>query len=292
MKLIVTADWHLRTDRPRCRIDDNWLEAQRKVIQFCVAEASKRHASLLISGDLFDRAKSSIELVNFVLSELQWVDPEILAIPGNHDLLYHNLENIEKSAYGILQKSQVFCENIAGGKLFPFGTDTTEAAAGQSIISIHRLILPKDPGFNMGSGWNTADEILDMYPDAKWIFTGDYHENFVHEKDGRYLVNPGSLMRQSASQREYQPVIYFVDTETEEISVIPVPDPVDMVVSDYLLDEKERDERIQSFVSKVKNNSGIGLSFEENLEAEYLERAKIGDEVPQNVKDMVMEVIQ
>ena len=32
MKLIVTADWHLRATRPRCRTDENWIETQRNAL--------------------------------------------------------------------------------------------------------------------------------------------------------------------------------------------------------------------------------------------------------------------
>lgn len=33
MKILLTADWHIRGDRPRCRIDDDWIGAQRRDIQ-------------------------------------------------------------------------------------------------------------------------------------------------------------------------------------------------------------------------------------------------------------------
>ena len=32
MKYIVTADWHLRSQKPRCRLDSDWMETQRKAL--------------------------------------------------------------------------------------------------------------------------------------------------------------------------------------------------------------------------------------------------------------------
>ena len=29
-KMIISADWHIRATKPRCRVDNDWLETQRK----------------------------------------------------------------------------------------------------------------------------------------------------------------------------------------------------------------------------------------------------------------------
>ena len=32
MKILITADWHVRGERPLCRTDEDWIESQRKTI--------------------------------------------------------------------------------------------------------------------------------------------------------------------------------------------------------------------------------------------------------------------
>ena len=39
MNVIITADWHLRKDKPRCRLDEDWFGTQKKVIQFIFDKA-------------------------------------------------------------------------------------------------------------------------------------------------------------------------------------------------------------------------------------------------------------
>ena len=54
MKGIITADLHLRADRPRCRLDEDWMETQRKaletVIKIAIEKLEKEISS--VSGRL------------------------------------------------------------------------------------------------------------------------------------------------------------------------------------------------------------------------------------------------
>ncbi len=291
-RFINTADLHFRLDRPKCRIDEDWMGAQENVLRFILDKARELKCPLIINGDICDRSVSGVELVNWIMSIFQdYPDVVVYALPGNHDLPYHNMENIDRSAYGVLQKSGIF--DITSN-MFPFGTDTVESVAGNELIFIHRLIMEKDPGFKMGD-MLTADELLDLYPDAKYIFTGDNHDGFVHTRGDRSVINPGSPIRQSASQKEYTPRIYVVDILKNTTEKIDVPDPEDMVVIDYLNQAKDRDIRIQEFVDKMKvdsdtDNSGIGYSFQDNLKIHYEKAAKAGIVISQKVKDLISEV--
>ena len=54
MKLLITADWHLRLNIPRCRTDENWLEFQESMVKEIVQIANRKRAILAIIGDIFD----------------------------------------------------------------------------------------------------------------------------------------------------------------------------------------------------------------------------------------------
>ena len=32
MRMIITADWHIRNTRPRCRVDEDWIKTQQKTL--------------------------------------------------------------------------------------------------------------------------------------------------------------------------------------------------------------------------------------------------------------------
>jgi len=264
------------------------MKTQLDALRFILQTARDKKCPLILNGDIFHRAVSSIDLVNLVLAVfLEYKDVKVIAIPGNHDLPYHTLENIDRSAYGILEKAGVLKPHPDA---FPFGCDNAESVAGHELIVIHRLVLEKDPGFYMGSDCMSAHKVLETYPDAKWILTGDNHESFIVKSGGGTLLNPGSMLRQTAAQIDKVPCIYFVDTEKDTVEKIFVPDPPEMVVNDYLLEEKKRDGRIQAFVSQMKTGSGLGLSFEDNLELYYQNAIEDGVEIPKDVVMLVQEV--
>ena len=33
MKILITADWHIKGERPICRMEEDWLESQRQTIE-------------------------------------------------------------------------------------------------------------------------------------------------------------------------------------------------------------------------------------------------------------------
>ena len=37
MKILITADWHIKGERPICRMEEDWLESQRQTIEEIMA---------------------------------------------------------------------------------------------------------------------------------------------------------------------------------------------------------------------------------------------------------------
>ena len=245
MKFIVTADWHIRATRPRCRVDNDWLETQ---------------------GDLFhSNSDTSFECISMVQKLAYW-SGGLYILAGNHDLPYHNSENLDKSAIGVLFSS----ENI-----FKIEDYSDEFSAGNfdeerlemPYMFIHTLTIPQEdkPDF---VDCETPESLLEKYPTAKWIFTGDYHHNFHYEKKGRHVVNSGCLLRQASDMKNYQCGVYFVDTDENIVEFIPIIDNEDLIDDSYILQENERNERIESFVDKLKKTKGVSLDFIDNVQNE------------------------
>lgn len=157
------------------------------------------------------------------------------------------------------------------------------------ILVLHEFTVEDESKKIMDIGI-TANEWLKRFPEAKYIFTGDNHTGFIFEEDYRYVINSGSLLRQTADQKDYQPFVVFVDTEKEIIEKIFVPDDGLMVDDEYIKKEDERNNRIESFVDSIKNNKKISLSFLDNLEEEIkLNKKELGEDKINIVNELMEE---
>ena len=107
-KGIVTSDWHLRKDRPRCRIDENWINTQEDALNQVADICIEYNCDLFLVGDIFHRA-SEFEMVIYIqklAQKLKKYGLSVYYLCGNHDMLYHSTLNLDKSAIGLLRNSE------------------------------------------------------------------------------------------------------------------------------------------------------------------------------------------
>ena len=269
MKLIITADWHIRATRPRCRIDIDWMQTQRKALTHIVEIAKEKEATVMVVGDLFhsnsDTNFECIQLIQKMADELGG----LYILAGNHDLPFHNSENIEKSAIGVLLNSS----NVhlikdffsAMEKSFSASNFDEQDYKNANFVFKHTLVFPDEKSIPPNCKGMIAKEMLDEFPNSKWIFSGDYHHNFHYLENGRYVVNPGCLLRQASDMKDYVCGVYYVDTDRESCEFIELGDDEDLVDDSYILNEDERNERIDLFVDKLKTTKITTLDFVENV---------------------------
>lgn len=283
MRGIITADWHSRNTRPRCRLDEDWMGTQKMIISFIINEMIRRKCDMRIVGDIFHSSRQPEEIVNMIIDELAKVNNghEIYIMPGNHDLAYHLYENMDKSSYGVLTRTFNELQKEKDFVHIEYDEDST-------LLFTHQLTFPNEKEQIVIDGkpvGKCAQDLLDEYPEAQWIFTGDYHKHFHYEKDGRHVINPGCITRQASDFIDYQPVIYYVDTDKEIVETIPLPDTEDMVTDEYIKEEKARNERIESFISTIQNTGEVSLNFIDNL------RSKL-EGLEKEDQKVLMEVIE
>lgn len=288
MKFICSADWHIRATRPRCRIDEDWIQTQRQALAQIVKISKEKKAPVMVVGDLFhsnsDVSFECIQMVQQMADELG----ELYILAGNHDLPYHSSENIEKSAIGVLlNSSRIF--NI---KTF---TDSEKISASNfdedddlnaEIVFKHTLVFPDAKSIPPNCDGTTAKELLEEFPNAEWIFTGDYHHNFHYEKNGRHVVNSGCLLRQASDFKDYQCGVYFVDTDKNIVEFIPIIDSEQLIDDSYILQENEREERIDNFVQKLKDTESVSLDFLANVE-NALQNNNLDSELKKVVEELL-----
>lgn len=277
---ILTADWHLREDTPICFTGD-FQKEQWTAIEFVAALQKKYDCVVLHAGDLFHHWKPSPWLLS---RATQYFPDQFMTVYGQHDLPQHNMELVDKSGVWNL---------MINGKLsiLQQGNWGWSPSGGRGIVMHDREILvwhhltyqtKPFPGAEGGM----AAGILRKYPQFDLIVTGDNHQSFTEEYQGRLLVNPGNLTRQVADQINFRPRVYlwYADTNTVEPVYIPIQEGV--ISREHLEVKEKRDARIDAFVSGLNKDWTAELSFEQNLE-----KFKQSNIIRRSVLDLVYKAI-
>ena len=259
-KFLVSSDWHVRDDRPRCRVDD-WHTTQSRKLEWIVKTINAYKVPMLVAGDILDSGSNSQYLENLIISILKNAKYPIITIPGNHDLPYHSMKQLHKSTYWVLHQAGVIkdASTVEGITGVGYGETIPE---GEGILMCHRLVFPSKPPEYLDTAISSK-ELLELY-DYDIIISGDNHQAFYTKHDGKVLINGGGLFRQNADKKFINPKVFLYDSGNVE--EIDVPINIEDVQQEYLLDEKDRENRITAFVEKVKVAHDMGLSFKDNME--------------------------
>lgn len=290
-KFIVTADWHLRNQTPRCRKDEDWILTQKNALKQVLNVAVGRNCNVFLVGDIFHSAnETTFEIVQIVQNFARVLGEHNLSLYvlfGNHDLRFHSSSYIDKSAVGILLQSEniypisIF-ENVSAPNF-----DEEVNCEDKDYLFIHTLCFPDMKTMPPNVNAVCAKDLLEEYSFNHFCFTGDYHGNFHYEWNGRHVVNSGCLLRQAVDMKDHQCGVYYIDTDSEEVEFIPIKDDVELVDDSYIIEEKERDERIESFVDKLRQTDLVTLDYLENIE-----KALMDNSISDKVKDVIRELLE
>lgn len=281
-RFLHTADWHIVGTSPRCRKDPSWLETQRQMIQFLVATANAHKVPLVACGDIFDKPRVATEVVNMTIRELKEAKFGVFLLPGNHDLPFHDASLIHASSLGTLLETFPQIPQIDGIQdAQPFGRDNP---TGARITFTHQLVFRDEKSRPPMAKGLTASELLEQFPDAEWIFTGDHHsawhyiERDVDASDAgvrslhRHVVNPGCTIIHAADMIGQAAKCALVDIDAGSVEWIEIPDDPANLSDGHLRMEEERVSRIESFLEKVQGQGEATiLDFKANLETKMQE---------------------
>ena len=277
---ILTADIHLTETTPISRTD-NYIEAQDRKLAFLKQLESQYDCPVIDAGDIFDYWKASPWLIARAYKNLP---SEIYTIPGNHDLPEHSMQQYEKSALHVLEVALAIRRlsktpydrrdfTIAG---FAYGEKLEDVNA--DIVVIHDLVYEGNPPWPNAVGYQPKD-LFKIFTKPRLILTGHYHMALVAKsKDGRLVVNPGSMMRMTIVQKDYKPRCYLYNFDDNEVE--PVYFPIEEEVFDdrHIVEPKEKEERLSAFIEKLNMEWDLRLSFRANLET-FFKKNKVNRKV-------------
>jgi UDP-2,3-diacylglucosamine pyrophosphatase LpxH len=296
MKGIFCSDVHARNDKPRCRLDENWLESFRKVIIEIVNKCNKYKVPLFIIGDIFDTPNVPAIVIVMLIEELSKVENGVYFLSGNHDLPQHSYEKVSESSIGIFCSLAKEHSTIHHGMSdFGMWADFNCEFVGNKkskILFMHQLVFKSTKSIPPNCKGLTAPEVCNNFSEYKWIFTGDNHKAFHYENEnGQHLINPGCIIKESADEINYEPSIYYVDTDNEIVKRIKLEsDNSELITDEYIKIENERDERINSFVENIKKDKNISLSIIDNIRKAIIINKDLKKEVILEIEELIEEV--
>lgn len=216
---VLCSDIHLSHTPPVSRSDEpNWYKAMHRPLSQLLDLTRQHDCPLVIAGDIFDRwhANQTPELINFAL-KIFGKFKAIYAIPGQHDLPYHRMDQKKRSAYYTLSILPNFFDlsDIKSNQAlfvrdwclwpFPWGEPIIPcpSPSGRDLAILHAYIWIEGcayPGVGKQSELPMMLRNLEGYSAA--VF-GDNHKGFLCGD----IVNTGTLMRRTSDEVDYLPFV-------------------------------------------------------------------------------------
>jgi hypothetical protein len=212
---ILCSDLHLRETVPSARAEKDWYEVMENHLNALRKAANTWYGELPIvcAGDVFDRWNPSSELVRFAIQKL----PRMFAIPGQHDLRYHDYESRLRGAYGCLVAAEVIYD-LPWGRwhtyLFhespslefwamPWGRwelPTENPGTGNIKLGVlHKYAWSNQ--FNCHAKADESSRFERLYPNLDAMIIGDNHIPWMLPN----VMNHGGFIPQNADQKSLVP---------------------------------------------------------------------------------------
>ena len=275
--LIATSDWHLTEATPVCRKDD-YVKAQWKKVDFIKELQKELGCRVIHHGDLFDYWKPSPALLSETIEHLP---AQFHTIYGNHCLPQHSYPLRIKSGVYTLEKAGALTtqEDGSWGTGDEIGFLYKESQLAKKMIGIQHIFVYKgkmpwpDCPYESAMRYMARNNAMDLY------LVGDNHTTFTIVREGKILINPGSLMRMTGAQTEHKPCVFiYYDNHTIEKVFLPIEEGV--VSREHLEQLNQKSARIEAFISRIKDDAMTEISFEDNLDI-FFKRNKVKEEVKQ-----------
>lgn len=272
MKLLIVGDLHLRGQNPRSRKGDYLKDCFEKLNEVANI-ANKNLADIIQVGDLFDSPNTSYSVTSELAASFKRWDIIPYCIGGNHDIFGHNLTTMDRTPLGLLFALEIvdrvsrfrdFNVELTGRDFdHTLDNDYHEYIVPETdklkILVIHGMLLPESPGFDMK---HSTIEKVSQVTNADVIISGHYHLPFIKRVNGKLFINPGAVMRMSATESEIgrMPHVVLLDTDglidpnyTPDIIPLKCAKPGEEVLDRSHIEINEaRNESMEKFISSLE----------------------------------------
>lgn len=279
---VCCADLHLSHAAPVARsAEPDWYEAMGRPLRQLRELQRKYEVPVLCAGDVFDRWSACPELVNWVMENLP---DQFCSVAGQHDLPYHGIEDVRRSAYDTLVRS---------GRIHPVGTWTavggTDAIGvhwgcsvpllsgdGLNLIVLHRYVWAgkaKHPEAPREQHLSQYEKLLKGYDVA--VF-GDNHQAFIGKAGGCVVLNCGCLIPRRSTERGKSSVGLVYEDGSAKLVWLDTSEDKWVDVSEET--EAEGPSDLAGFLDELRGLQNDPLDFASALRryADSVEDAEVG----------------
>lgn len=217
IRAVLISDLHLSHKPPAIRTDDRWYRDMARYLKQLKRLADHHQVPIIAAGDIFHHWNEPAELISFAIKHC----PKVFAVAGQHDLPYHNLSDIKKSAYWTLVEAGVIT-NLEYGKPyhfedlslygFPFGTEIIPCSEPHSltieVAVIHSFIWTQRTGYPGAPKEQRLRSYLDKLKGYDVALFGDNHQTIKFTtKAGLTVFNPGTFIRRRRDEISHRPCV-------------------------------------------------------------------------------------
>ena len=279
---IATADWHLTLRPPVWRSNESdWLAAQQRPLDQILMLQEQYRCPILLAGDVFDRWNSPPELINWAIKVLATRWDNIYAIPGQHDLPNHRIDDIKRSAFWTLVMVGAIIDYDKEHKDFSLHRfpatrkiePLVEKSDKLSIAIVHDYVWKAGYGYEGAP----ADKHLPMGFDGKYygydvIIYGDNHKGFLTKVGKTTVFNCGTLMRRKSDEADYKPWVGLITSEGEvEPHYLDISEDKHLEAVSKPVDEKLD---IRAFIEELEKLGKTTLDFEEAIKQYFVRQTE------------------
>ena len=280
MNIVAVSDIHIMDKSPNKRPD--YIETLNNKLLFLIDYIKNNNIDLLLlAGDVFDTPfilnktlKQIIELFSEVKNKCK-----IIAVFGQHDLVYHSLQNADNSPLAVFlaavegyraTSNPLIFDNIAiygmsWGEQIPNNLDTNKI----NLLLAHLTVVEKTKLFEGQEEVVFADKLL---KNSKYncIITGDNHQRFITKYRNRYLINNGSVMRITTAQKQHKPAFTHIKItdKIQEVKTVYFPIKQDVFIEvERVVDLKQKDNTqmdnlMQGMKQLIKDHDNLVRTFD------------------------------
>ena len=314
MKLLFIGDIHFRATSPRNRKDDYLNTLEAKLLECW--EIAKRYnvQAILQPGDVFHSPEVSIPTLLKAVEIFNRCPVPFYTTPGNHDLHGYNLDSYGRTSLRLLD---MLCERLYVGLSdeHQTGDDTTNItfqpytssidtsdylyrylslsdAFTVNVRVIHSMLLDHDLPYEA-----RYTNLYNLETNADIILSGHDHCGYgvIKRQDGKLFVNPGALMRLTASEAEMNRTVQvaIIDTETRTAELVPLTTAkpaVEVLDRSKLEEKKERLYAMEDFAALIKTTDGQAVMNLDEIITNIGKQEAIPDEVVRKAIHLLREV--
>mgnify|MGYP000029409979 FL=1 len=301
---LLCSDIHLSHRPPVVREEKTtnaWYSLQSQYLSQLSALAGEYNCPIVCAGDIFDRWNSPAELINFALA---YLPDNMYCIPGQHDLLYHDFNQIVRSAYWTLVEAgkinhlshdrplkvsdSLTLHGVPWGHRVPENTE--EHKEGMiHLAAIHAYIWTTGhnyPGASQQAHIREWARLLSSYDAA--VF-GDNHKGFLSKTSFDIpILNCGTLMRRKSDELAYIPCVGLlwddgiISQKMLDTSVDKFIEPAAMKA----LQESGQDGQLSDFLQELSSIAAGPIGFADALK-HFLSENTIGKHTRQVLREIM-----